>query len=134
MWNWFKRHDIFISIITLASLILLLSACTERGVSAEFQQIPGSDPEQGKESLKAYGCQSCHTIPGVRGANATVGPSLKDWASRHYIAGNLPNTPDNLILWIQNPQEVEPTTAMPNLDVTEQDARNMSAYLYTLDD
>jgi cytochrome c1 len=34
--------------------------------------------------------------------------------------------------WLQVPQEIEPGSVMPNLDVTEQAARDMSAYLYTL--
>jgi cytochrome c1 len=123
----------FAWVINLASFIILLSACTQRAGLDSLQQIPGSDPEQGEEAIRTYGCDACHIIPGVRSATATVGPPLTDWARRHYIAGSLPNTPDNLILWIQNPQEIEPATAMPNLNVTEEDARNISAYLYTLD-
>lgn len=123
----------FAWVINLASLIILLSACTQRAGLDELQQIPGSDPEMGEEAIRTYGCDTCHIIPGVRGATSTVGPPLTDWARRHYIAGSLPNTPDNLILWLQNPQEIEPATAMPNLNVTEEDARNISAYLYTLD-
>jgi cytochrome c1 len=63
-----------------------------------------------------------------------VGPPLTDWAQRRYIAGLLPNTPENLVKWLRYPQDVEPGTVMPNMDVTEQDARDMAAYLYTLGD
>jgi cytochrome c2 len=66
------------------------------------------------------------------GAHSAVGPPLDRWAERHYIAGSLLNTPDNLIYWIRYPQAVEPGTAMPDLGVTEEDAAHMSAYLYTL--
>jgi cytochrome c len=65
-------------------------------------------------------------------AYATVGPPLNDWADRHFIAGHLANNPDNLILWLRFPQEVDPGNAMPDLGVSEQDARDISAYLYTL--
>jgi len=94
--------------------------------------MPGGDPAQGAIALRDYGCHSCHVIPGVRGANALVGPPLTAWAQRHYIAGTLSNTPENLRYWLQYPQSVEPGTAMPDLGVTEQDARDMGAYLYTL--
>jgi cytochrome c1 len=48
------------------------------------------------------------------------------------IAGELPNTPANLTHWIQHPREVEPKTAMPELGVTEDEAYDIAAYLYTL--
>jgi cytochrome c len=51
---------------------------------------------------------------------------------RSMIAGEAPNTPENLIRWIENPQSIEPNTAMPNLGVGDQAARDMAAYLYTL--
>ena len=50
---------------------------------------------------------------------------------RMYIAGVLPNTPENMLRWLQNPPAVDPLTAMPNLGVTEADARDMAGYLYT---
>jgi cytochrome c len=61
-----------------------------------------------------------------------VGPPLTTFARRAYIAGQLPNQPENLIRWIQDPQAVEPGTAMPNLRVSPVVARDMAAYLYTL--
>jgi cytochrome c1 len=82
--------------------------------------------------LYNYGCGACHTIPGIPGANATVGPPLTNWAERGYIAGIMSNTPENLLLWLQMPQEIRPGSVMPNMDVTDQAARDMSAYLYTL--
>jgi cytochrome c1 len=82
--------------------------------------------------MQQYGCGSCHTIPGIPRANTLVGPSLEHIASRMYIAGVLPNTPANMLRWLQNPPAVDPLTAMPNLGVTEADARDMAGYLYTL--
>jgi cytochrome c len=90
------------------------------------------DPKAGALLLSAHGCGSCHTIPGVSGANGTVGPPLTDYARRTYIAGKLPNQLDNLVRWIRDPQSVEPGTAMPKLPVNEAEARAMAAYLYTL--
>jgi cytochrome c len=96
------------------------------------QAIPGSDPSAGKVAITEYGCASCHVIPGVPGANGTVGPPLTNFAQRQYVAGLLPNEPDNLMRWIRDPQGVIKGVAMPNMAVSEQDAKNIAAYLYTL--
>lgn len=92
----------------------------------------GGDPGAGASLIRAYGCGTCHTIPGVRGADGKVGPPLTAFAYRTYVAGNLFNTPENLIAWIMDPQAVEPGTAMPTLGVTEDQAQHIAAYLYTL--
>jgi cytochrome c1 len=94
--------------------------------------LPGGDPDKGKAAIVSYGCGACHTIPGVATADGTVGPPLDFWSRRSIIAGEVPNTPANLIRWIQVPQSIEPTTAMPNLGVSEAEAKNIAAYLYTL--
>jgi cytochrome c len=97
------------------------------------REVPGGDARQGRQAVRTYGCGACHVIPGVTGATGLVGPPLNSFARRAYVAGNLPNTPPNLIRWIQTPQAVEPGTAMPNLGVGEADARDIAAYLYTLE-
>src|SRR5581483_6561824 len=76
------------------------------------------------------GCGACHTIAAVDGADGKVGPPLAHFADRRYIAGELPNTPENLVRWIMDPQAVEPRTVMPDLDVGEPQARDIAAYLY----
>jgi cytochrome c len=68
----------------------------------------------------------------VRGANGLVGPPLDRIGARIYLGGALTNTPENLIRWIRDPRGVDPRTAMPSLGVGEQDARDIAAYLYTL--
>ena len=92
----------------------------------------GGDPARGPDLMRKYGCQSCHTIPGVVGANGLVGPPLAGIASRSYIGGVLPNAPENMLRWIQDPKKVDSLTAMPNVGVTPSDARHIAAYLYTL--
>lgn len=90
--------------------------------------------QAGAKALQQYLCVTCHLIPGITGAVRHVGPPLNGIATRTYIAGILPNTPGNLIHWIRNPTSVDPLSAMPDLGVSEQDARDMAAYLYTLKD
>ncbi len=80
--------------------------------------------------IATYGCGACHSIPGVAGAVAMAAPPLDRFYQRSYIAGRLANTEANLIQWISDPQGVEPGTAMPNLGVTQDQARAIAAYLY----
>jgi len=91
-----------------------------------------ADAARGLQALYQYACSACHTIPGVTGSSPLVGPPLKGLASRTLVAGRLANTPDNLVQWLRHPQAVKPLTAMPDLGVTEADARDMAAYLATL--
>ena len=90
------------------------------------------DAARGRVALHQYACPTCHEIPGIVGADNAVGPPLGGLASRTYLAGVLPNTPDNLVAWLRDPKAVVPGTAMPDLGVAESDARDMAAYLATL--
>ncbi len=87
---------------------------------------------RGKQVIEQKNCGSCHTIPGIPGAEGVVGPPLTMFASRSFIAGELPNTPENLAKWIENPRMIEPKTAMPDLGVSPSQAQDAAAYLYTL--
>jgi cytochrome c len=118
-------------VLILASAVSWVSGCSRPGAGVETIVV-GGDAERGRVSLDGFGCGACHVIPGVPGAGGMVGPPLSTFARRAYIAGQLPNEPANLLRWIQDPQAVEPGTAMPNLGVGPAVARDMAAYLYTL--
>jgi cytochrome c1 len=92
--------------------------------------LTGGDAVAGKAAIGKFGCGSCHVIPGVERARGLVGPPLTDFAWRAYIAGRAPNTPRNLEAWIRLPDSVEPGTAMPTLGVSQEEARDIAAYLY----
>ncbi len=110
----------------------LLSACAAITTPSESAVVANGNPRQGRQLLRQYGCGGCHAIPGVEYAQSWVAPPLEGWAGRGYIAGRLPNTPEHLIQWIQNPQAIDPENQMPNMGVAEQEARDMAAYLFTL--
>ena len=93
--------------------------------------ITGGDPRRGEAMFIQYGCGSCHSVRNVRTATGMVGPPLDGIALRVIIAGHLANTPDNMEKWIRDPQQVSPGTAMPDLNVGETDARDITAFLYT---
>lgn len=122
------------SLFVIALLLGAVTACDPHrpNYAAQAKGITGGDPNAGREKIRNYGCHTCHTIPGITGADALVGPPLIHWSRRVYIAGELPNTPENLEKWIQHPPQIEPKTAMPDMGVTEQDSRDIAAYLYTL--
>ena len=116
-------------------LALAVAACSGGPFAFSSQQstvMPGASPERGRQAIQRYGCGSCHTIAGVPRAQGQVGPRLADLNERVMIAGRLANTPDNLVRWIEDPQGVSPGTDMPNLAVTDVDARDIAAYLLML--
>jgi mono/diheme cytochrome c family protein len=119
--NW-ARASIF--------MCVLLSACAREDIVSS--QITNGDARQGLATLKKYECAVCHVIPGVRGAQGYVGPSLAAYQRNLYIAGKYPNTPTYLIPWIMDAPALAPLTAMPSLELSADEARDIAAYLYTL--
>jgi len=115
---------------TLLPILLTLCACTE---SRRLAPTTGGDPATGKQLISAYGCNACHAIPNIRGFGGQVGPSLDHFATRSFIAGEIPNTPQNLVEWIHDPHNVEKHAAMPPLGLSKKEARDVAAYLFTLD-
>jgi cytochrome c2 len=91
----------------------------------------GGDPPRGEAMFIQYGCGGCHGVKHVRKATGMVGPPLDGIAIRAMIAGKLPNQPDNMVRWIRDPQQVTPGTDMPDLHVSQRDARDITAFLYT---
>jgi len=108
--------------------VAALAGCKEERAS----NVPGGDIEQGLRLVTQYQCGACHVIPGVQGAAGDSGPSLDYIGRLSYIAGGTPNSPDNMVRWLQLPHAIKPGTEMPAMGLTEQEARHMAAYLYTL--
>ena len=117
--------------LTVADYGALGNSRSEKPLTTE--KNPKPDARRGAIALQQYACTSCHRIPGIVGAMAHVGPPLAGIAGRKYLGGRLPNTPENMVRWIRNPQSVNPATLMPNLEVTETHALDIAAYLATLD-
>ncbi len=121
--------------VTLALVLVVLPGCGESGEQANAgapATSSGGDPRQGAKQIAEIGCGACHTIPGISGADALVGPPLDKMGRRIYLAGLLRNTPDNMIDWLRNPQRIVPGNVMPDMHLTEEQARDIAAYLYTL--
>lgn len=92
------------------------------------------DAEAGRRATARYLCATCHAIPGLVGANRHVGPPLGGVARRGYLGGVVPNTPENMVRWLKDPRALDPLTAMPPMGLSDEDARDIAAFMYTLDD
>jgi cytochrome c2 len=127
-----------LTVLGFAAMALLVAAGavteyavdTKREVVDRAMKMTGGDPEGAPALLRHFGCAGCHTIPGVPGARGRVGPPLAGLAQRVYVAGTLPNTPDNVIKFILHPRAYSPNTAMPVTGIDERGARDVTAYLY----
>lgn len=127
-----------LSLLLLLLCGVLLGGCfnglgaTVAMASSDDKAVPGGDAERGRQLIPQYGCGACHAIPGIDGAKGQVGAPLDGIADRAYLAGVLSNTPNNMVTWIMHPQQIAPGSAMLELGVSERDARDIAAYLYTL--
>ncbi len=112
--------------------VLCTTACTGGKITAPYTVETGGDVHRGAAVINQYRCGACHYIPGIHDARGMVGPPLMFFGQRTFIAGEVPNSPENLVQWIRSPKSIEPGTAMPDLGLSEQEARDAAAYLYTL--
>jgi cytochrome c len=130
----------------LALFVLVLAGCgrnrvigaventfAAHGDDAHRTTYAVGDAERGATLIEEKGCGACHTIPGVRRARGVVAPPLDRFALRSFIAGEVANTPDNLIRWLKEPRAIAPKTAMPAVGLTDDEARDVAAFLYELD-
>jgi cytochrome c2 len=120
------------AILFLVALVGIVIEYAEQRSSMRMHAAAatGGDPSRGEAMFIQYGCGSCHAAKGVRTATGSVGPPMDGVATRAIIAGHLANTPDNMQRWIRDPQQISPGTAMPDLNVGEGDARDITAFLY----
>ncbi|HEY7889870.1 MAG TPA: c-type cytochrome [Steroidobacteraceae bacterium] len=127
-----SRRPAVASLVAAAPLLLLLAGCRAGRDAPPAEIVPGGNSQEGAQLIENYRCGACHMIPGIKGADGLVGPPLILFARRTYVGGEVPNTPPNLIHWIMDPASIEPGTAMPALGLSEPQARDVAAYLYTL--
>lgn len=117
-------------LVSLAVVGYYVASSHERDPSLRQIVAPAGDPGAGRAAIRHHGCTACHEIAGIRAPGGHVGPSLIGIEQRRFIAGEIPNTPENLVRWIMAPQAIRPGSAMPNLGVGREDAEDVMAYLY----
>lgn len=123
--NW-GRH------CAIALAVLVATTCEASSQAVPIPTKATGDVLRGQRLLAQYQCGSCHAIPGVPIARGVAGPSLEQFGRRAYIAGHIPNRADKLTHWLIDPRSLVPTTTMPNMGVSPDDARDMAAYLQSL--
>lgn len=115
--------------ISAAIIMLWLVGCSRTPPGPVL--ATGGDPGRGAAAIAHYGCGSCHAVPGINAAHGLVGPPLTGIRNRMYIAGMLTNEPDHLVRWIRDPKSINSKTAMPSLGLSQSDASDIAAYLYS---
>jgi cytochrome c2 len=129
------RTGIVILTAMLAVLAVSVVALRRSARAATFREateLAGGDPHAGRQTAIALGCVACHEMPGFRGTKPQVGPSLAAFAQRSFVAGVIENTPDHVTQFLRDPRSIAPRSAMPKLRMTERQARDLAAFLYTL--
>ena len=118
---------------------LALLACA--GSLAACKQPPEtryvSEPkamERGLAAIERAGCGACHEIPGLDWPKGRTGPSLARFDDIGPIAGALPNTAENLAAFVRNAPEAKPGSTMPTMPLSEEEANDVAAYLYGIND
>lgn len=84
--------------------------------------------------MERVGCAACHVIPGVAWPEGSAGPSLEGFGASPMIGGRFPNQPEVLTAWLIDASSLSPETAMPPMPLTDAEARDVAAYLYSLDE
>jgi cytochrome c oxidase subunit 2 len=104
-------------------------AAHERASAPEPQ---AADAARGRDLFVTGSCMLCHAVQGTS-AQGRRGPDLTHFASRAHIgAGTVPNTPQALAQWIEDPQKLKPGANMPSHFLAPDDLAALVAYLETL--
>lgn len=94
-------------------------------------RVSGGSQKAGAMAIRANGCAACHAIPGIESpVRNPASTGLESYPMRQRIAGSLHNTPENLALWLQDPQRFTPQSHGSDLQLDSRTAANIAAYLY----
>lgn len=123
----------------LPFLLVLAAACARSESNAPAPApTPAAPPAigdaaHGKKLVAQYGCNVCHIVPGIEGAQGSLAPSLAGIAGRAKISNEtVVNTPENLAKYVENPPALNPDSSMPILDIPTAETKDIAAYLMTL--
>jgi len=108
-----------------------LAACD--GPPDRTPTMGDADVSRGRHLVVDKGCAACHTFPDVRWPRGGLGPALHGFGHQGLIAGQLPNQPGVLMQFIRNAPAFVPGTAMPAIAMSDQEARDVTAYLLQLE-
>lgn len=126
-WRSRPHSNTTVTIITTVVVSTLLCGCGTSHNDERQAQV-----NRGRLASTRLGCDACHEIDGAASTRIRAAAPLRGISGQLLIAGQLANSEINLARWIVDPRAIKPGTAMPNLVVTENEARDIAAYLYSL--
>jgi len=89
----------------------------------------GNDVPDPAELLFRNKCERCHTVVATEPSSGK-GPSLAHLASREFLGSGISrNTPENLTLWLTDPQAAKPGNRMPKVPLTGAERTMILGYL-----
>ena len=97
------------------------------------EAIADGEIARGKRAITRRGCAACHVIPDIHGAVGKVAPDHTHVGLRASLAGELTNDPEEMVRWLMHPQQVAPGSAMPEMGLSQAEARDIAAYLHRQD-
>ncbi len=104
----------------------------ENWLIAEARATPNDVPAADERLFINKGCASCHSTI-ARAPSSAKGPSLAGLRARAFLGGGISrNTPENLMLWLTDPQAAKPGNRMPNTPLTADERRVLLGYLESL--
>jgi cytochrome c2 len=132
---WLIRHRAFLictaAVVMVAAYLAAHEFSETQEDDAVAKALTSGDASLAPPIFRKFGCSGCHTIPGVPGADGQVGGSLEGLSKRVYIGGVLTNTPAHLVSWIVSPEKFSARTAMPTTGISDAEASDLAAYLYS---
>ena len=120
------------AVAAAATICLVLGGCKEP--PGPRYVYDAEDAKRGLVAIERVGCAACHEIPGIDWPKGRTGPSLVGFDDVGLIAGAVPNNPQNLSNFVRNAPAVKPGSTMPAMPLTQEESRDVAAYLYGLDD
>ncbi|WP_035723469.1 cytochrome c [Bradyrhizobium sp. ARR65] len=130
-----SRHWASLGVLALGvaavAVVATMAWSSQQQAESIARAMTGGEPSRAPDVLRRYGCAGCHTISGIPGADGQVGPPLSGLIHRVYIGGVAANTPSHLVQWIVAPQSLSPNSVMPASGISEAEARDVAAYLYS---
>lgn len=106
---------------------------TSAGASLEAPASQDAEVAEGQKLFLTKGCAGCHSLVALNAPKGMLGPNLANIGARSWIAaGTLENTDDNLARWVRVPQEVKEGVLMPNLGISEAEAKSLAGYLRSI--
>lgn len=108
------------------------SPMTRGNVTQSLGEQQPISAQMGQYVFEHEACISCHTVAGTV-ATGRYGPDLTHLMSRETIAsGAVPNTKENLLAWINDPNQFKPGSMMPAMHLSTRQNEQITAYLMTL--